>query len=132
MELKRRDLLGLAAVASSATITRQGLRAQEASGVANVEAPTYKAKVEKLFNSHPGSEFKRNKDKNISGCMAKPFRMPWIFTLSISRLREDRRRFPHVRWVGASESPSDPLSSSHRCPALPEDHARKDSCRRRP
>lgn len=49
MDLKRRDFLGVAAAAGSAAIVPQALQAQEASD--KVEAPTYKAKVEKLFKS---------------------------------------------------------------------------------
>src|SRR5882724_5289437 len=51
MDLKRRDFLGIAAAAGSAAITPRALRAQAPSGAANVEAPTYKAKVEKLFKT---------------------------------------------------------------------------------
>src|SRR5689334_21489924 len=51
MELKRRHFLGVAATAGSAAITQQMLRAQEGSGAAKPEAPTYKAKVEKLFKT---------------------------------------------------------------------------------
>src|SRR5579864_8771689 len=46
MDLKRRDFLGIAAA-----IAPRALRAQEAAGDAKVEAPTYKAKVEKLFKT---------------------------------------------------------------------------------
>jgi len=51
MELKRRDFLGVAAAAGSAAFASRTLRAQEASGEAKIEAPTYKAKVEKLFKT---------------------------------------------------------------------------------
>jgi streptogramin lyase len=51
MEFKRRDFLAVAAAAGSAAIAPRVLRAQEASGGAKVEIPTYKAKVEKLFKT---------------------------------------------------------------------------------
>ena len=52
MKLKRRDFLGVAAAAAgAASITPSVLRAQEGSGGPKVEAPTYRAKVEKLFKS---------------------------------------------------------------------------------
>src|ERR1700704_4510950 len=51
MALKRRDFLGIALAAGSGAITPQALRAQEAAGDAKYEAPTHKAKVEKLFKT---------------------------------------------------------------------------------
>lgn len=51
MELKRRDFLRVAAAAGSAAIAPRALRAQEDSGKAKRDIPTYKAKVEKLFKS---------------------------------------------------------------------------------
>src|ERR1700730_15272597 len=51
MPIKRRDFLGVAAAAGAASITSTVLRAQEESGGGKIEAPTYKAKVEKLFKS---------------------------------------------------------------------------------
>jgi len=51
MKLIRRDFLGVAAAAGVASIGPGVLRAQEESGGAKVEAPTYMAKVEKLFKS---------------------------------------------------------------------------------
>src|SRR6185369_14407894 len=51
MNIKRRDFLGVAAAAGAASIAPRVLRAQEESGGAKAEVPTYKAKVEKLFKS---------------------------------------------------------------------------------
>src|SRR5689334_13654740 len=51
MMLKRRDFLGGAAAAGAAGIAPRVLRAQEESGGAKTEVPTYKAKVEQLFKS---------------------------------------------------------------------------------
>jgi streptogramin lyase len=51
MELERRQFLGVAGAACAAAIATPALRAQEESGAAKVEAPTYKAKVEKLFKT---------------------------------------------------------------------------------
>jgi streptogramin lyase len=51
MGLKRRDFLRVAAAAGSTAITSQALHAQEAPARANAPAPTYPAKVEKLFKT---------------------------------------------------------------------------------
>src|SRR4051812_40006972 len=51
MKLKRREFFGVATAAGAAAFTPKTLRAQEASGEAKVQAPTYQAKVEKLFKT---------------------------------------------------------------------------------